>query len=102
MTEKIAISLPAYQWEAILRGLASSGWDGMHAVLSHELSEVRAGVVAEEPEWEYTRQAVANGWTGPAVYRDEAHARDGLMPGWRVVRRRKAGQWGPAKQEGTE
>lgn len=58
-------------------------------------AEVQAQAVAEEPEWEYTRQAEANGWTGPAVYRDEAHASDGLMPGWRVVRRRKAGPWVP-------
>ena len=65
-------------------------------------AEVRAGVLAEEPEWECTRQAEANGWTGPAVYRDEAHASDGLMHGWRVVRRRKAGPWVPVKREGAE
>lgn len=59
------------------------------------LHDALSGVVAEEPEWEYARQAEANGWTGPAVYRDEAHASDGLMPGWRVVRRRKAGPWVP-------
>lgn len=50
MSEKITISLGAREWEAILRGLAASGWDAMHAVLSAQLAEVRAGVVAEEPE----------------------------------------------------
>lgn len=39
---------------------------------------VRAGVVAEEPEWEYG------------------------VRGEEIVRRRKAGQWVPVKQEGAE
>lgn len=74
----------------------------MTLMIQAETEARRAGVVAEEPEWEYTRQAEANGWAGPAAYRDEAHASDGLMPGWRVVRRRKAGPWVPVKQEGAD
>ncbi len=39
MSEKKTVALPAYQWETILRGLASSGWYGMHAVLTAALAE---------------------------------------------------------------
>lgn len=39
MAERVTVTLPAYQWEAILRGLASSGWDSMHAILTAELAK---------------------------------------------------------------
>jgi hypothetical protein len=37
MAERVTVTLPAYRWEAILRCLASSGWDSMHAILTAEL-----------------------------------------------------------------
>jgi len=40
MSDQISITLPGYQWEAILRGLASSGWDSMHAVVTEKLAAV--------------------------------------------------------------
>lgn len=84
---------------AIVLGRGGAGYVEFDAWLAAHDAEVQAQVVAEEPEWEYTRQAEANGWTGPAVYRDEAHASDGLMHGWRVVRRRKAGPWSMVRPE---
>lgn len=39
MAERVTVTLPAHQWEAILRGLASSGWDSMHAILTAELAK---------------------------------------------------------------
>ena len=70
-------------------------------------AEVRAGVVAEEPEWEY-------GWhTGSTVSligrRDQVEEWLAVR-GWklgegdwgsRVMRRRVAGTWLPAEQEGA-
>ena len=43
MAERVTVTLPAYQWEAILRGLASSGWDSMHAILTAELAKPQPG-----------------------------------------------------------
>ncbi|WP_420114532.1 hypothetical protein [Pseudactinotalea sp.] len=82
MSEQISITLPGYQWEAILRGLASSGWDSMHALLTQKLAH---GVVAEEPEWEYGYDSIA-----------DAEAERPTM------RRRKAGPWVPVEQEGRD
>lgn len=76
------------------------------ALAAHD-AEVRAGVVAEEPEWEY-------GWhTGSTVSligrRDQVEEWLAVR-GWklgegdwgsRVMRRRVAGSWMPAEQEGA-
>lgn len=81
---------------------------GRIAELEAELAEVRAGVVIEEPEWEY-------GWhTGSTVSligrRDQVEEWLAVR-GWRlgegdwgsrVMRRRVAGSWVPAEQEGAE
>lgn len=57
----------------------------------HELPEVRASVVPEEPEGEYgVRDARGRIWRTAT-----AGARDGDV----AVRRRKAGKWLPAEQE---
>lgn len=47
MNESISIELPAYQWEAILRGLASSGWDSMRHVLTAKLTEACTGAAED-------------------------------------------------------
>lgn len=47
MSDPKTITLPSHQWEAILRGLASSGWDSIHRTLSAALAE------QGESEWEY-------------------------------------------------
>ncbi|WP_217183389.1 hypothetical protein [Streptomyces sp. AC495_CC817] len=73
-------------------------------------AEVRAGVVAEDPEWEYAWEADEERRTttnprGPRilfdgmVYPPETLA---LFARGRRVRRRKAGQWVPVEQEGAE
>ena len=67
-------------------------------------AEVRAGVVAEEPEWEYGIRA--DGDDEP--YTDHSDDPDWLCdqitpePGDAIVRRRKAGPWVPVKQEGEQ
>lgn len=48
MSDKTTITLPNYQWEAILRGLASSGWDSMHAVLSEALAQASTGSTVQD------------------------------------------------------
>lgn len=48
MAERVTVTLPAYQWEAILRGLASSGWDSMHAILTAELAKPQPGEQEQE------------------------------------------------------
>lgn len=85
----------------------------------------RAGVVAEEPEWEYgyeliesdTRDVLTRGWPFDTAEQAQEHADDraaeefdpeypALIP--QVVRRRKAGawlaasEWVPVKQEGVD
>ena len=67
-------------------------------------AEVRAGVVAEEPEWEYGIRA--DGDDEP--YTDYSDDPDWLCdqitpePGDAIIRRRKAGPWVPVKQEGAD
>ena len=64
------------------------------------------GVVAEEPEWEY---GIHSGITGNVIsvgapWMDHAFAEEvtANFSGNYGVRRRKAGEWVPVKQEGTE
>lgn len=116
MSDQITVSLPSYQWEAILRGLASSGWDSMHAVLSEKLA---AGVVAEEPEWEYGYELIESDTrdvlTRSGAFESEEAAQHWARKGHEaesdpdypaldvlIVRRRKAGPWVPVKQEEVE
>lgn len=63
-------------------------------------AEVRAGVVAEEPEWEYgIRTLRYGGKYGFYVARDEQDAKRQLEGTSRseIVRRRKAGPWVPVE-----
>lgn len=76
-------------------------------------AEVRSGVVAEEPEWEYgTRRPVTDGWEsgdryGEHEYIDARSISDNInedrsttLPRrdmTRAVRRRKAGEWVPVE-----
>lgn len=63
---------------------------------------IAAGVVAEEPEWEYGIRAEGD----DEPYTDHSDDPDWLCdqitpePGDAIVRRRKAGPWVPVKQEG--
>lgn len=72
-------------------------------------AEVRAGVVAEESEWEY---GISSGhgsvnYVGTREYVDarvQSFEKAGapLCDGEQIVRRRKVGLWVPVKQEGAE
>ncbi|WP_312672852.1 hypothetical protein [Microbacterium sp.] len=64
-------------------------------------ADVRAGVVAEEPEWEYGIRDTA----GDEMIAGPQSTTEGLVPlfaGEVLERRRKAGPWVPVKQEGAE
>ncbi|WP_303708433.1 MULTISPECIES: hypothetical protein [Microbacterium] len=64
-------------------------------------ADVRAGVVAEEPEWEYGIRDTA----GDEMITGPQSTTEGLVPlfaGEVLERRRKAGPWVPVKQEGAE
>lgn len=87
---------------------------GRIAELEAELAEVRAGVVAEEPEWAVS-VARATGYGDPVIYdfRDRLAAERFIKnpPLWfsrednqtkMLVSRRKAGPWVPVEQEGDE
>lgn len=60
------------------------------AVAAHD-AEVRAGVVAEEPEWEYG-----------VVRHDGVMVNNGDYMIQQTHRRRKAGAWVPVDQEGAD
>lgn len=79
-------------------------------------AEVRAGVVTEEPEWEYgTLREVVDGWERGDRYGEHQYVSGvsgrlnhdpstvtGVRPLDRAVRRRKAGPWVPVQQEGAD
>lgn len=78
---------------------------GITAALEAADALIAAGVVAEEPEWEYARRGIQPGVIlAPDASYEEALKRVDLAGGNRyqeVVRRRKAGPWVPVKQEGA-
>ncbi|WP_431863007.1 hypothetical protein [Microbacterium algeriense] len=65
-----------------------------------------ACVVAEEPEWEYGIRPEDDDvplGVSPMPTLEAALTRaDNIYGGWVIVRRRKAGPWVPAKQEGAD
>lgn len=69
-------------------------------------AEVRAGVVAEEPEWEYGVEHVqVDGWVDRELHLNLAEAEEDYRTcgmNCTLMRRRKAGPWLPVKQEGAE
>ncbi len=94
--------------------LYAAEWD--RALAAHD-AEVRAGVVTEEPEWEYRvrlhpdieykpneNRATYTPPTTPHTSLERAQEMAGLNPRYRATyhRRRKAGPWVPVKQEGAE
>lgn len=55
----------------------------------------------EEPEWEWSGESIAfPGTSLMQAYAVRANAEHDMQPGYRLVRRRKAGPWEPAQQEG--
>lgn len=66
-----------------------------------EVAEVRAGVVAEEPDWEYAvRHIAVDGWLTVEIHESrDAAERDYSTCGMNCVisRRRKAGPWVPVE-----
>lgn len=76
----------------------------MTALIEAETRARAAGVVTEEPEWEYGIRAEGD----DEPYTDHSDDPDWLCdqitpePGDAIVRRRKAGPWVPVKQEGAE
>ncbi|SDR71885.1 hypothetical protein [Microbacterium paraoxydans] len=64
-----------------------------------------AGVVAEEPEWEYGWDACAGFKPNPTSSREWAEDVIKRNPDWVLVRRSAAvpaGEWVPVKQEGAD
>lgn len=63
-------------------------------------AEVRAGVVTEEPEWEYAYEV--DGYWDDDKFVVEEYRHVGDTSPHALARRRKAGPWVPVKQEGAE
>lgn len=92
-----------------LRAVASPTAEEFDRWLAAHDDEVRSGLVAEEPEWEYgissghgsvnyvgTRESV------DARVRSFEKAGAPLRDVEQIFRRRKVGLWAPVKQEGAE
>lgn len=91
-----------------------------YEIIRELLAEVRAGVVAEEPEWEYravacepdtgdvynstSRPASSEQWARSDADLEEILHSDPDLPQLvlKVQCRRKAGPWVPVKQEGAD
>jgi len=80
---------PAHAWQ-----MSATGWC------------LCAGVVAEEPEWEYgVEHAQVDGWVERELHLDRQEALDDYRTcgmNCTLMRRRKAGPWVPLKQEGAD
>lgn len=64
------------------------------------IGAARAGVVAEEPEWEYAYEV--DGYWDDSEFVVEGYRRVGELSAHALARRRKAGPWVPVKQEGAD
>lgn len=68
-------------------------------------AEVQAGVVAEQPEWEYGIEHVeVDGWVERVAHRSReaaVHDYSTCGMGCTLIRRRGDGPWAPAKEEPT-
>ena len=94
---------------AIVLGRGGAGYVEFDAWLAAHDAEVRAQVVAEEPEWEYgissghgSENYVGTRESVDARVRSFEKAGAPLRDGEQIVRRRKVGLWVPVKQEGAE
>lgn len=72
----------------------------MTLMIQAETEARRAGVVTEEPEWEYGIRNTATGKTGWPWTRDEALNQAHVSPMFEAVKRIRTG-WVPVEQEGA-
>lgn len=99
LVKRLEKFLPTALADQIAEEVVDSLW------LAEHDEEVRAGVVAEEPEWEYGIHSDITGNVNsvgaPWMDREFAEKVTANHSGNYGVRRRKAGPWVPVKQEGA-